>query len=220
MKGFYVLLAVVAVGGAGWLIYAANKKPAETPSASAPIPAATDGFRGYTVGSDSAPVEITLYSDFECPFCAAFATVQMPVIRDQLIATGKLRLRFRDFPLSSHKYSRLAALAGQCAGEQGKFWEMHDQMFTHHDWAQTDKDPTDVFKGFASGLALDMTKYQGCMDSQRYAGRIEASYEEGQARGVQGTPSLYVNGGHYDGHATSDDLKKLVDSLSAGRRKH
>ena len=219
MRGFYVLLAVVAVGGAGWLIYAAQKKPAEAPAAVAPIPVANDGFKGYTLGSDSAPVEITVYSDFECPFCAAFASVQMPVVREQLIATGKLRLRFRDFPLSSHKYSRTAALAAQCAGEQGKFWEMHDQLFMRHDWAQSDKDPSDVFKGFASGLGIDMQKYQGCMDAQRYAGRVEASYEEGQARGVQGTPSLFVDGRHYEGKANSDDLNQLVDSIISARKR-
>jgi protein-disulfide isomerase len=219
MKGFYVLLAVVALAGAGWLLYEAKKKPVETPGSTAPIPAVSDGFRGYTLGSDSAPVEITEYSDFECPFCAAFAAVQMPEIHKDLIATGKVRIRFRDFPLSSHKYSRTAALAGQCAGEQGKFWEMHDLLFNQHDWAQTDKDPSGVFKGFARSIGLDMDKYQGCMDSQRYAGRIQASYEEGQAAGVQGTPSLFVDGRHYEGHASSDDLKKLVDSLIAVRHK-
>jgi protein-disulfide isomerase len=220
MKGFYVLLAVVCLGGVGWLAYSAYKKPAAGLGPEEPVPvAAADGFRGYTLGSDSARIEITEYSDFECPFCAAFATVQMPVIRPQLIETGKVRWRFRDFPLSLHKYSRTAALAAQCAGEQGKFWQMHDQLFGHHAWAQTDKDPSGLFRSFAESSAVNLPQYDACMASKRYAGRIQASLEEGQARAIQGTPSFFVDGRHYEGHPTSDAFQALVDSLSAARRK-
>ena len=222
MKGFYVLLGVVCLGGIGWLVYSARHKAstglAADSSAPAPV-AASDGFKGYTLGSDDAPIEVTEYSDFECPFCAAFASVQMPVVREQLVATGKVRWRYRDFPLSSHTYSRVAALAGQCAGEQGKFWDMHDQLFGHHEWAQVDKDPSGVFRGFAGAIGLDLARYDACMSSRRYAGRIQASYQEGEARGVRGTPSFFVDGHHYEGRATSDAFKALVDSLSAARHK-
>ena len=218
MRGFYLLLGAVAVIGAGVLWYGSQAKPerggaAAGNAASLPV-AATDGFRGYTLGSDSAPVEVTEYSDFECPFCASFATVQMPVIREQLIATGKVRWRFRDFPLPSHEYSRYAALAGQCAGEQGKFWEMHDQLFTNHQWAQTGKNPRSLFRDFANAVRLDLDKYDACMDGRRYAGRVQASVQEGDAAGVHGTPSFFVNGRPYSGRGTSDDFKALADSLT------
>ncbi|HVH10322.1 MAG TPA: DsbA family protein, partial [Gemmatimonadales bacterium] len=177
-----------------------------------------DGFRGYTLGSDSARIEVTEYSDFECPFCASFAAVQMPVIRAQLIATGKVRWRYRDYPLPSHAYSRYAALAAQCAGEQGKFWDMHDQLFNNHQWAQTGKNPRGLFRDFARTIGLDLDKYDACTDSQRYAGRIQASVQEGDARGVKGTPTFFVNGRPYDGRATSDDFKALADSLTKTRK--
>jgi protein-disulfide isomerase len=218
MKGFYRLLVAVAVIGGGVLWYVSQRKPssaAPVGSPTGPLPvAAADGFRGYTLGAASAPIEITEYSDFECPFCASFATVQMPVIREQLIATGRVRWRFRDFPLPSHAYSRYAALAAQCAGEQGKFWEMHDQLFTTHQWAQTGKNPRGLFRDFAKAIGLDLAKYEACLDSQRYAGHIQASAEEGAALGVKGTPSFFVNGRPFEGRATSDDFKALVDSLS------
>src|SRR5438094_110845 len=100
VKGFYVLLAAVALIGGGVIWYGSRGAPVATPAASAPLPvAASDGFKGFTLGADSARIEVTEYSDFECPFCASFATVQMPVIREQLIATGKVRRRYRDFPL-------------------------------------------------------------------------------------------------------------------------
>jgi protein-disulfide isomerase len=214
MKGFYLLLVGVALVGGGVLWYGSQQR-ASTAAPNGPVPvAATDGFRGYTLGSDSAPIEITEYSDFECPFCASFATVQMPVIREQLIATGKVRWRFRDFPLPTHAYSRSAALAAQCAGEQGKFWEMHDQLFANHQWAQTGKNPRGVFREFARSVGLDLDKYDACVDGQRYAGRIQASVQEGEARGVKGTPSFYVNGRPYQGRSASDDFKALVDSLT------
>ncbi len=221
MKGFYVLLAAVALGGGGWLVYSVRHGSEGPPhlGGSGPAVPATDNFRGFTLGSDSAPIEITEYSDFECPWCAAFAAVQMPVVRQQLIAAGKARWRFREFPLSSHKYSRLAALAAQCAGEQGKFWEMHDQLFTHHDWAQTGKDPSGVFHGFAKDIGLDPDKYDACVQSQRYAGRIEASYQEGEARDVQATPTFFVDGRKFRGNPTSDAFKALVDSLITAHRK-
>jgi protein-disulfide isomerase len=219
MKGFYVVLGVVAVIGGGWLLYSAHRGPTAGLGPAAPVPVAVaDGFRGFTLGSDSARVEITEYSDFECPFCAQFATVQMPVVREQLITTGKARWRYREFPLAMHKYSRDAALAGECAGEQGKFWEMHDQLFGHHEWALTGKNPDGVFRGFAKDIGLDLARYDACMDSQRYAGRIQASFEEGEARGVQGTPTFFIDGRRYLGNATSDALKAVVDSLVAARR--
>src|SRR2546421_683991 len=104
--------------------------------------------------------------------------------------------------------------AGACAGEQAKFWEMHDQLFSYHQWAQTGKNPRGLFRDFARAIGLDLDKYDACMDGQRYAGRVQASVQEGEARGVKGTPSFYVNGRPYQGRSASDDFKALVDSLT------
>jgi len=217
MNRFYLLLVAVALIGGGVLWFGSRRQPA--PPVTAPIPtAAADGFHGFSLGSDSAKVEVTEYSDFECPFCASFATVQMPVIRQQLITTGKVRWRYRDFPLPVHQYSRYAALAAQCAGEQGKFWEMHDQLFSNHQWAQTGKNPASLFRDFARTIGLDIDKYDACVDGQRYAGRIQASVQEGEALGVRGTPSFFVGGQLFQGRATSDDFKALFDSLSKTRK--
>jgi len=225
MKGFHTVLVAVAVVGGGALWYAAQRKPAAAPPPPPPPPpggaapvAAADGFRGFTLGPDSAAIEVTEYSDFECPFCASFATVQMPVIREQLIAKGKVRWRYRDFPLPTHAYSRDAALAAQCASEQGKFWEMHDQLFFRHDWARSGKNPRSLFRDFAKGIGLDLDKYDACMDSQRYAGRIQASVEEGDRLGVNGTPTFFVNGRRFEGHPTSDAFTALVDSVTRQRK--
>jgi protein-disulfide isomerase len=142
----------------------------------------------------------------------------MPEVRTQLISTGRVQWRFRDFPLSSHEYSRFAALAAQCAGEQDKFWEMHDQLYFNHQWAQRGKNPSGLFRGFGKTIGLDTDRYDACMDSKRYADRVEESRMEGEALGVDHTPSFYVNGRPFSGKPTSDALKAVVDSLTAPRK--
>lgn len=219
MRRFYALLGVVALAGAAAVWYAAAR-PRPTglgPSAPPPVPA-TDGFAGFTLGSDSAPVEVVEYADFECPACAQFAAVQMPTIREQLIATGKVRWRHRDFPLPSHPYSRFAAHAAHCGAEQGKFWEMHDQLFYNHSWAQTGRDPGRLFRDLAVKIGLDARAYDACMESGRHAGRIEASRVEGERIGVNGTPTFFVNGRRWGGRNASDEFKRVADSLIAAGR--
>ena len=212
MKRFYTLLGAVALAGGGAIWFAARERPAG-PVGSGAVPVAADGFRGYTLGSDSAPVEITEYLDFECPACARFAILQMPAVREQLVATGKVRWRSRDYPLPSHRYSRYSALAAHCAAEQGKYWEMHDQLFFNHSWAQTGKNPRRLFRDFARAIGLNLNGYDACMDGQRYAGRIEASRQEGEALGIPGTPTFFVNGRQVPGIPNSDDLKGMVERL-------
>jgi protein-disulfide isomerase len=217
MKGFYAALAVVCLAGGAWLFYASRHRAPEQAPAVGAAPVVTDTFPGYAMGSESAPVTIVEYSDFQCPYCAGFASVQMPEVRSQLIATGKVRWRFRDFPL--HAHSTTAALAAQCAGEQGKFWEMHDQLFDHHQWAQEEKDPSGLFRDFGKAAGLDLSRYDACMDSRRYENRIKASQQEGIALGVHGTPTFFVNGRRFDGRPTSDAMKALVDSLIAAHKR-
>lgn len=222
MKRFYLLLGVVAVV-AGVLIWNATRPgtaESETNTA-APVAltAADSAFHGFVLGSDSAPVEVVEYADFQCPHCAAFTIVQFPTIREQLISTGRLRWRFREFPLN-FAWSRVSALAAQCAGEQGKFWEMEDALFQRQtEWGTGTSNPTSLFRDIARGLGVDKDKYNACMDSKRYAGRIEASRQEGAALGVTGTPTFFVNGRALDNRRfeNSDSFKALVDSLTVRR---
>jgi protein-disulfide isomerase len=218
MNRFYVVLAGVAVVlGIGTFTLLKSGGSAPAAATGAPPTVADDGFRGYTLGSDSAPVEITEYLDFECPVCASFAVIQMPTIKEQLIETGKVRWRYRDFPLPIHKYSRFSAHATQCAGAQGKFFEMHDQLFYNHQWAQTGRDPSRLFRDFARAAGLDLAAYDQCMEAGQFAQRIEFSRQEGDQVLVDGTPTFYVNGKKldFDRLPTSDDFKKLADSVIA-----
>ena len=216
MSRFYVVVAVLAILLGAALFMLLRQNGATAAAVGVPVAVTDDGFRGFTLGSDSAVVEITEYSDFECPFCANFATIQMPTIKEQLINTGKVRWRYRDFPLPSHQYSRFAAHAAQCAGEQSKFWDMHDQLFYHHQWAQTGKDPSGLFRDFAKTVGLDVPRYDACMSAGRFASRIEFSRQEGEKRRVGGTPTFFINGKLFNGpRATSDAFKAVADSIIA-----
>ena len=177
-------------------------------------PSDTAGFHGYVKGSASAPVEITEFADYQCPFCQTFATLQMPTIEERLIKTGRLRWRYRDFPLQQHPFSRLAAHSAACADEQGKFWEQHQRIYEGQaDWAAS-SDAAPVFRGYAKAIGLDLGRYDACMSSAKYAGRIQASQQEGERLGVNSTPTLMVGGRLYQGRFDSDAIIHLVDSLA------
>ena len=214
MKRFYAILAGVALLGLGALGFLLSRPQVTSIPANVSIqPADTAGFRGYIKGSESAAVEITEYADYQCPFCQTFATLQMPTIEERLIKPGRLRWRYRDFPLQQHEFARLAAHSAACADEQGKYWEQHDRIYEGQaEWSAGDAG--DHFRRYAQALGLDLPKYDQCMESARYAGRIQASYEEGARAGVTSTPTLLVGDRLYRGRIDSDAIRRLVDSLS------
>jgi protein-disulfide isomerase len=215
MKRFYAILVGVALLGLGALGFLlARPKVSSIPANVTIQPTDTAGFRGYVKGSESAPVEITEYADYQCPFCQTFATLQMPTIEERLIKTGRLRWRYRDFPLQQHQFARLAAHSAACADEQGNYWEQHNQIYEGQAQWSTARDAGDNFRSYAKTIGLDLGKYDACMESDRYAGRIQASYEEGAKAGVSSTPTLLVGSRLYQGRIDSDAIRRLVDSLS------
>ena len=215
MKRFYGTLGVVALIGLGALAYLLTRPKTVSVPANVTVQASdTAGFRGYIKGSDSAAVEITEYADYQCPFCQTFATLQMPTIEERLIKTGRLRWRYRDFPLQQHPFARVAAHSAACADEQGKYWAQHDRIYEGQgEWAGT-RDAADHFRTYAQGIGLDLDQYDSCMSSGKYAGRIQASLEEGTRLGVASTPTLLVGDRLYQGRIDSDAIARLVDSLA------
>jgi protein-disulfide isomerase len=215
MKRFYVLLGVVAAIGLALLGYQLAKPATVSIPANVTVqPKDTAGFQGYVKGDPKAPVEITEYADYQCPFCQTFATLQMPTIEERLIKTGRLRWRYRDFPLQQHPFSRLAAHSAACADDQGKFWDQHEKIYEGQaEWAAT-RDAAPIFRRYAQANGLDLAKYDACMSSGAHAGRIEASYEEGMRVGVSSTPTLLIGGRLYQGRLDSDAITRLVDSLA------
>jgi protein-disulfide isomerase len=138
----------------------------------------------------------------------------MPTIEERLIKTGRLRWRYRDFPLQMHPFARLAAHSAACADEQGKYWQQHDRIYEgQQEWSAA-RDAAPRFRNYAQALGLDLGRYDSCMESGKYAGRIQADYNSGVALGVSSTPTLLVNGRLHRGRFDSDAITKLVDSLT------
>jgi protein-disulfide isomerase len=218
VKRFYTVFAVLALAGIGVLAYLLLKPSTVSIPANVTVKASdTTGFHGYVKGSTDAPVEITEFADYQCPFCQTFATLQMPTIEDRLIKSGRLRWRYRDFPLQQHQFARLAAHSAACADEQGKYWQQHEQIYQNQsEWAAA-RDAGPLFRNYAKAVGLDLGRYDACMKSGKYAGRIQASLNEGVQLGVSSTPTLLVGNRLYQGRLDSDAIIKMVDSLAARR---
>lgn len=215
MKGFYLALGAVAVLGAGAIVYVLTRASAVTIPVDVVVqPSDTVGFHGYVLGSPTAPVEITEFADYQCPVCQTFTLMQMPTVKERLISTGRLRLRYRDFPLEMHPHSRLAAHAAACAADQNQYWQMHDLLYEGQgDWAFA-RDASSILHGYAKSLGMDVGVYDGCMKSGKYAGRIQASFDLAVRYGVPGTPTLMIGNKLWTGRVDSDAITHLVDSLA------
>jgi protein-disulfide isomerase len=220
VKRFYAVFAVLTLAGLGILAYLIFKPQTVSIPANVAVQASdTSGFRGYLKGSPDAPVEITEFADFQCPFCQTFATLQMPTIDERLIQTGRVRWRYRDFPLQQHPFARLAAHSAACADEQGKYWDQHQRIYEgQSEWSEA-RDAGPIFRNYAKAAGLDLGRYDACMKAGKYAGRIQASYNEGVQVGVNSTPTLLIGNRLYKGRFDSDAIIKMVDSLAPRRSK-
>lgn len=220
LKTFYLALGVIAIVGIVLIVRAATRPPAAPlvmADCSGP-PLGGAQAVGEVLGPDSAPVHIDEYSDFECPFCARFAIVTMPDVRQRLVPTGKVRWRFMDFPLQGHTKSPVAHVAAACAADQGKFWEMQDALYGgQNTWVEESR-PEGKFLEYARRIGLDTDSFRVCLESRRPWPKIEANRCSGEKLGVSGTPTFFVNGREWPGpYLAFDDLTRIVDSVAAVR---
>jgi predicted DsbA family dithiol-disulfide isomerase len=154
-------------------------------------------------GNPKAPVTVVEFSDFQCPYCVR---ARPTVDRVRETYGDQVRWVFRHFPLDFHAQAEKAGEAAACAGEQGKFWEMHDLL-----WANTTKLQVADLKAHAASLGLDGPKFGECLDSGRYTGLVEADLEAGQGYGVSGTPAFFVNGRPLVGAQPFDAFAQVID---------
>jgi protein-disulfide isomerase len=172
------------------------------------------------VGRADAPVTLVEFSDYQCPYCRMFFSDTFPTLKREYIDTGKLRYVFQDYPLDQiHSQASKAAEAAHCAGEQGKYWEMHDLLFQN---PRTLASPQ--LSEHARNLDLDGAAFDACLESSKYAARIKESQSNGAAAGVLGTPGFIlaktqpgdsVEGTPVRGAQPVDAFRKLIDELLA-----
>ena len=147
------------------------------------VSVAGEQFRGQA----GAALAIIEYADFECPFCRRFEHDTWPQIRDTYIKTGKVKYFYRDFPLPFHEHSTSAAQAARCAGEQGKYWEMHDSLFEEPAALSS----ADVRRR-AGALGIDVTRFDTCVSDSHPGGTIQKSVAEATQMQVSGTPTFLI----------------------------
>jgi len=156
-------------------------------------------------GPKDAPTQIVVFAEFECPF----SKEAMRGVRELMIKyPDRFNLIYRDFPLTEvHPNAFMAAEAANCANEQDKFWPMHDKLFQNQD-RLTDLD----LKLYALQVGLDIVKFNQCLDSQKYKQEIEIDLADGQAAGVIGTPTFFINGVKVAGAIPKEILEKIITS--------
>lgn len=204
-----VILASLIISSS--ILMGGVRAPATTPAPAVVVgdtvttPAAPKTIKDYAslvtstspaLGSEKAPVTIVEFSDFQCPFCRKFYNDAYQQIKKTYVDTGKVRMVFRHYPLSFHAAARPAAIASQCAFDQGKFWEFHDLMF---DEQNKQGQGTVTFgatelKAWAQQLGLNTSTFNSCLDSSVHGGIVDTDMKVAGTLGITGTPSFVVNG--------------------------
>lgn len=166
-------------------------------------------------GDVDAPVVMIAYSDFQCPFCGKFARDTFPVLEEKYVANGTLRVEWRDFPYLGAE-SMTAALAARAAAEQGRFWDFHDALYADQLPPNSGKLDQAYVEGVARDLGLDVEKLRADMESDTVRSRVQADFQEGQAIGVNGTPSFLVNGTPVVGAQPTSVFEQVIEEAAAG----
>lgn len=156
----------------------------------------------WSLGPEDAPLTLLEYADFECPYCRR----AHDVITDLRAELGdQLRVVYRHFPLPSHPHSLIASEAAEAAGAQGKFWEMHDLLYANQKQLAVE----DVL-GYAEQLRLDVDQFRKDLEQHTYAEAVKQDMLRAIDDGVNGTPTLFINGERYDGRRTRDALLEVL----------
>ncbi len=195
---FYLILGVVALVGLGLLarqMMASGGEAATKPVAVTMDPAQLAQVQGISVGRADAPVQIFEFADFQCPGCGEFARFVSPIIKERYVQSGTVRYVYYDFPLPMHPHAFLASRAGRCANEQGKFWEYHDVLYGRQSQWSSQRDATDSFIEYARDVqGVDQGKFRECLRSDRFAREVTENMKLGESLGVNGTPTVFING--------------------------
>jgi len=148
-----------------------------------------------SMGRADAPVTLVEFSDYQCPFCRRHVTSTLPELKRDYVDRGKVRYVYRDFPIDRlHPEARKAAEAAHCAGDQGKYWEMHDLLFARQRQLNADD-----LKKYASGIGVDQAAFNACLDEGRHAKVVDEDERAGASIGVTGTPTFVVGKTRPDG---------------------
>ncbi|OGG11636.1 hypothetical protein A2Z00_01090 [Candidatus Gottesmanbacteria bacterium RBG_13_45_10] len=160
-------------------------------------------------GSPSAKVKLVEFGDYQCPACSVVHVPVKQLVHDY---SDKILFVFRNYPLSQHQNALVAAEAAEAAGKQGKYWEMHDMLYERQqEWGESKK-AMDYFTGYAKEIGLDENTFTQDVKSNKFAAKIQADQDDGDALGVNATPTFYINGQKFTDNLSYESLKKAIDA--------
>ncbi len=145
----------------------------------------------HSLGDARAKITVIEYADFQCPFCGKFYSEAEKSIREKYVPEGKVRFVYRDYAFLGEESTK-AAEAARCANDQGKFWEYHDYLFTHQNGENKGAFSNPNLESFAKEVGLEASAFHECLSSEKYAGAVTLSTQNGTKAGVQGTPKGFI----------------------------
>ena len=165
------------------------------------------------LGRKDAPVTIVQYASMTCPYCRQFQIETFPVLKKEYIDTGKVRLVFRDFLNTNHPEAGIAAMAAECADDQGKYWEYHDKLFQEQDRRGHDvvRFRANDLKRWATEIGVEPKQFNQCFDSAKYKNETEKDFSDALGVGLNGTPVFFINGRALFCAYPFADFKRVID---------
>ncbi len=161
---------------------------------------------GHVLGDPDAPVIMYEFTDFQCTFCAQYAVETEPELVRDYVDEGKLKIVFKHFANPNHPYSIDAALASECAGEQGRFWDYQHALFEKsYDFVEF------TFSGVAESLDLNITQFDECLESEAYMDKVKAQSTSAFEAGFRSTPVFVINGRVIEGAYPYEDFKEAIE---------
>lgn len=204
-------LGAVAVGVVGLIAFAILSAPPAAAEINTPeMPAPAELADGMALGPASAPLTIEIWSDFQCPACGAFARQVEPLLIDEYIKLGQVRLVYRDFAFLGQE-SIDAAIAARCAAREGRFWPFHDYLFANQEGENQGAFSQPRLEAIASAVSLDQATFSACQNDPTVAQAVAAERAAGQAVPVNSTPTLLVGDEVIVGVPAWDDLKVAIE---------
>ena len=205
-----IIIGTIAIVGIGIAILS---KPAPVVKVDQSILVRVDSNK---IASSSATVTLVEFSDFQCPACGVYYPMVLQVIKD---FTGKMNFVYRNFPLTDlHPNAQPAAYAAEAAGLQGKYWEMHDALFTkQNDWSASTT-PLDIFAQYAMTLGLNADQFKKDMDSDTVKKKVAEDVADGNTIGINATPTFFLDGVKLDNPATLADFETAIKTAIAAKK--
>ena len=219
MKRYLPFVIVVGVAlatfGSGAMLYRAKRPQLKAIPEDKAVSADSGSESMHIRGNPNAPVTLEEFGDFQCPPCGSFAAFGEEMLKEY---DSRVRLIFRNFPLSVHEHAREASLAAEAAGLQGHFWEMHDMLYREQAAWSKAPNTRELFESYAGTIGLNVDQFKKDMDGEQAKARVDSDYARGESLEIKVTPTLYINGQPVDPKDKNPEgVRAAINAALAGK---